>query len=77
MDPQEIRNLQEAYNQVHQPQEVAEEVVVAEPSDAELKEQTKEFIAQLKPALKFYEGAEKKEFQEYIKSIEAFLKTLD
>ena len=58
-------------------EEVVEEVVVAEPSDAELKEQTKEFIAQLKPALKFYEGAEKKEFQEYIKSIEAFLKTLD
>lgn len=57
--------------------EVVEEVVVEETSDADLKEQTKEFIAQLKPAVKFYKGAEKKAFQEYIQSIEAFLKSLD
>ena len=57
--------------------EVVEEVIVEETSDGDLKEQTKEFIAQLKPALKFYKGAEKKEFQEYIKSMEAFLTTFD
>jgi len=57
--------------------EVVEEVVVEETTDADLKEQTKEFIAQLKPALKFYKGAEKKEFKEYIASMEAFLTTFD
>lgn len=57
--------------------EVVEEEVVEETTDGDLKEQTKEFIAQLKPALKFYKGAEKKEFQEYIKSMEAFLTTFD
>jgi len=53
------------------------EVVVEETTDGDLKEQTKEFIAQLKPALKFYKGAEKKEFKEYIASMEAFLTTFD
>jgi hypothetical protein len=57
--------------------EVVEEVVVEETTDGDLKEQTKEFIAQLKPALKFYKGAEKKEFKEYIASMEAFLTTFD
>jgi hypothetical protein len=57
--------------------EVVEEVVVEETTDGDLKEQTKEFIAQLKPALKFYKGAEKKEFKEYIESMEAFLTTFD
>jgi hypothetical protein len=60
-----------------QVEKLQEEVVVEETTDGHLKEQTKEFIAQLKPALKFYKGAEKKEFKEYIQSMEAFLTTFD
>jgi len=62
---------------------VAEEVIIEESeseieefSDAEIKMQTQELISQLKPALKFYEGAERKEFQEYLKSLQSLVKQL-